>query len=69
MKSCFLASSVILGLAVTLAGCHRRSVVAWQGYLEGEFVYVAGPLPGRRGARERRRLETGARSGPNGRAR
>jgi HlyD family secretion protein len=29
-----------------LAGCTARPPTAWQGYIEGEFVYVGGPLGG-----------------------
>jgi HlyD family secretion protein len=28
-------------------GCQRQPATGWQGYLEGEFVYVAAPLAGR----------------------
>lgn len=35
-----------IGFAVLLAGCNRASAPAWQGYLEGEYVYVASPLAG-----------------------
>jgi len=47
MKSYFLVSTAALmagGLA--LAGCQRKEAAAWQGFLEGEFVHVAAPLPG-----------------------
>ena len=38
----------ILFLALLgLAGCARPGPAGWQGYLEGEFVYVASPLAGR----------------------
>lgn len=30
-----------------VAGCHRPHETRWQGYLEGEFVYVAAPVAGR----------------------
>ena len=33
--------------ALALAGCVRREPAGWQGYLEGEFIYVAAPLGGR----------------------
>lgn len=39
-----------LGLAfaaLILAGCSPRGSTAYQGYLEGEFVYLAAPLAGR----------------------
>lgn len=32
---------------VTLAGCFRSGPKAWQGYLEGDFVYVSSPIAGR----------------------
>jgi HlyD family secretion protein len=32
--------------ALALAGCSRQAPPAYQGYLEGEFVYVAAPLAG-----------------------
>jgi HlyD family secretion protein len=32
---------------VALAGCARREAAGWQGYLEGEYVYVASPIAGR----------------------
>jgi HlyD family secretion protein len=32
--------------AVMLAGCSRPPAGEWQGYLEGEYVYVAAPLGG-----------------------
>lgn len=37
-------AALLLGVA---AGCSRRAPAGWQGYLEGEFVYVASPLAGR----------------------
>jgi HlyD family secretion protein len=50
-------------MALVLAGCDRRPASGYQGYLEGEFIYVAAPLGGRlemlsvaKGAR----VETGA---------
>ena len=30
-----------------VAGCAKQEEVRWQGYLEGEFVYMASSLPGR----------------------
>lgn len=33
--------------ALALIGCGPERAVRWQGYLEGEFVYVAAPLAGR----------------------
>lgn len=68
MTNCFPAkldwSRVLSGALVVaaLGGCARKAETRWQGYLEGEFVYVAAPVAGRletlavqRGAR----VETG----------
>jgi HlyD family secretion protein len=35
------------GFALVFAGCNRPAPSGYQGYLEGEFVYVAAPLAGR----------------------
>jgi HlyD family secretion protein len=41
-------SASLLALAVlAFAGCSRPQPAGYQGYLEGEFVYVASPLAGR----------------------
>jgi HlyD family secretion protein len=37
---------LLAGLALTIAGCRRATTGGWQGYLEGEFIYVAAPLAG-----------------------
>src|SRR4051812_19330317 len=37
----------VVFLALLLASCHRPAPSGYQGYLEGEFVYVAAPLGGR----------------------
>jgi HlyD family secretion protein len=48
MKNCLPAKAALLALAaLALAGCRPRGASAWQGYLEGEFVYLAAPLAGR----------------------
>jgi HlyD family secretion protein len=39
----FVAAAVL----ISLAGCGRPPVPMWQGYVEGEFVYVASPLAGK----------------------
>jgi HlyD family secretion protein len=40
--------TLCLALAVLgFAGCQRAAPAGWQGYFEGEFVYVASPLAGR----------------------
>ena len=33
--------------ALALAGCAPKNPAGWQGYVEGEFIYVAAPLGGR----------------------
>jgi HlyD family secretion protein len=48
MKNFFHANFPALAVTLVLAfaGCARHGPPAWQGYLEGEFVYVAAPLGG-----------------------
>ncbi len=41
------AMAAVAALAAVLAGCSQGSPKGWQGYLEGDFVYVASPLSGR----------------------
>lgn len=48
MKNCFHAERLLppaLALLL-LAGCQPKTESRWQGYFEGEFVYVASPLAG-----------------------
>lgn len=48
MKNYLPAKTGLLALAVLfLAGCTKRENTSYQGYLEGEFVYLASPLAGR----------------------
>ena len=48
MKNYFPANLALAAIALsTLAACTRPAPAGWQGYLEGEFVYVAAPLAGR----------------------
>jgi len=47
MKNCSPLSLGLLVAAVSLAGCSRPAGGTWQGYFEGDFVYVAAPLAGR----------------------
>jgi HlyD family secretion protein len=48
MKNYLPAKAVLLALVpLILASCTRQDTPAYQGYLEGEFVYVAPPLAGR----------------------
>lgn len=42
-----LAMAVIVVAALIAAGCARTEATRWQGYLEGEFIYVGAPLAGR----------------------
>jgi HlyD family secretion protein len=37
----------LLGLLLLAMGCTRREASGYQGYLEGDFVYVSSPLAGR----------------------
>lgn len=47
MKNYSPAKIALVALAALLLGaCARREPTAYQGYLEGEFVYVAAPLAG-----------------------
>ncbi len=47
MKNYFPFSFFTLtGLALLLGGCSRPAPTGWQGYLEGDFVYVGAPLAG-----------------------
>ena len=49
MKACHVkkyAAALLAGLALVASGCHRPPTTSWQGYLEGEFIYVAAPLAG-----------------------
>ncbi len=41
--------ATLLGVAagLVLAGCSRPATGSWQGYFEGDFVYVGAPLAGR----------------------
>lgn len=48
MKNYLPAELLLLGLAaLVLAGCSPRHSSAYQGYLEGEFIYLSSPLAGR----------------------
>jgi HlyD family secretion protein len=47
MKNYSPAKIALAGLAaLSLAACARREPAGYQGYLEGEFVYIAAPLAG-----------------------
>ncbi len=48
MKFGFWTIGWVLGLGLLLlAGCRPAPGVAWQGYFEGDYIYVAAPLAGR----------------------
>lgn len=48
MKSSSLVKLGLVALALSvITACQRPAAVGWQGYLEGEFVYIAAPLAGR----------------------
>lgn len=48
MRSSSLVRFGLVALALcALVACQRRAAAGWQGYLEGEFVYIAAPLAGR----------------------
>lgn len=47
MKSSSLANVLVVVALAALASCSRPPAEGWQGYLEGEYVYVAAPLAGR----------------------
>lgn len=40
-------SALFVVAAISVGGCQRPPPAGWQGYLEGEFVHMAAPLPGR----------------------
>ena len=50
--------------ALLLAGCAKPADPAWSGYVEGEFVYIAAPLPGALTALTVRRGQSVARGDP-----
>jgi HlyD family secretion protein len=37
---------LLTGLALAVSSCSRPATTGWQGYLEGDFIYVAAPLAG-----------------------
>jgi HlyD family secretion protein len=47
MKNYFTLNLGLGLIALALAGCSRPANHSWQGYFEGDFVYVAAPLAGR----------------------
>lgn len=42
----FARPAAVALLALALLGCEKRVSTGWQGYLEGEFVYVGAPVAG-----------------------
>jgi HlyD family secretion protein len=47
MRRSFFSTLAAALVALLAAACTRPAPPGWQGYLEGEFVYVAAPLAGR----------------------
>ena len=47
MRRSFLPTLAAALVVLLVAACSRPAPHGWQGYLEGEFVYVASPLAGR----------------------
>jgi len=43
----FPRAALVVAMLVLLAGCEAKKPAVWQGYVEGEFVYVAGKIAGR----------------------
>jgi HlyD family secretion protein len=41
------AAFVLAAAALSTAGCAHKHAIAWQGYVEGDFVYVSSPESGR----------------------
>ncbi len=46
-RSLPISAAVVLTALLLVSGCGRAGSTAYQGYLEGEFVYLASPLAGR----------------------
>lgn len=42
-----LRSLLLFVLCLAMSGCNKEESHGWQGYFEGEFVYVAAPLAGK----------------------
>ena len=42
----FFSAILAVSVAALLAGCSKNSTGSFQGYIEGEYVYVASPLGG-----------------------
>ena len=47
VRSHLLLIGLAAGLAMIVSGCNRQPTNAYQGYVEGKFVYVASPQAGR----------------------
>jgi HlyD family secretion protein len=55
--------AMLAGLALAVSSCSRPTATGWQGYLEGDFIYVAAPLAGqlqKLAVQKGARVETGA---------
>ncbi|MGE0808919.1 MAG: HlyD family secretion protein [Burkholderiaceae bacterium] len=41
-----LAATALIALSILISGCQRPEVSGFQGYIEGEYLYLAAPQPG-----------------------
>ncbi|HEY6489439.1 MAG: HlyD family efflux transporter periplasmic adaptor subunit [Terracidiphilus sp.] len=46
-RTCWTLLRIVVAAALLVAGCARKRTDAYQGYIEGKFVYVAAPVSGR----------------------
>jgi HlyD family secretion protein len=46
LRKPLLVLGVLIASTCIFSGCDRKDPRQWQGYVEGEFVYVAAPVPG-----------------------
>ena len=56
--------ALVSAMAVLVSGCSKQASTSYQGYIEGEFVYVASPVAGRLDRLTVRRGETVAAKAP-----
>jgi len=59
-----LLIALVSAMAVLVSGCSKQASTSYQGYIEGEFVYVASPVAGRLDRLTVRRGETVAAKAP-----
>ena len=53
-----VSGAVAAAALALMAGCARKATNTYQGYIEGQFVYVASPQSGRLDQERARRAET-----------